>query len=70
MSQVARIIVNGEPREVPAGMSVAGLRAQLNLDKAPCAAEVNRTLVPLREQATTTLRDGDVVELVTLVGGG
>jgi len=70
VSGVIRIVLNGEAREIPGGSSVAALRAELKLDNAPCAAEVNRVLVPVREQATTTLREGDIVELVTLVGGG
>jgi thiamine biosynthesis protein ThiS len=32
--------------------------------------EVNRSLVPRRERDARELRDGDVVEIVTLVGGG
>jgi sulfur carrier protein len=64
------VSVNGEKREVPAGTTVAGLIRELGLEKAACAAEVNRTLVPKREHAGRELREGDVVELVTLVGGG
>jgi sulfur carrier protein len=36
----------------------------------PCAVEVNRSLVPHRRHAEHALRDGDRVEVVTLVGGG
>jgi thiamine biosynthesis protein ThiS len=32
--------------------------------------EVNRKVVPRRQHAEHTLRDGDTVEIVTLVGGG
>lgn len=64
------LTVNGEKRQVPDGITVADLVRELGLHKSACAAEVNRTLVPRREQATTPLKDGDVVELVTLVGGG
>lgn len=64
------VSVNGEKRDVPAGTTVAGLIRELGLEKAACAAEVNRSLVPKREHAGRELREGDVVELVTLVGGG
>jgi thiamine biosynthesis protein ThiS len=66
------LVVNGEKREVRDGVTVAGLIRELGLVKAggACAAEVNRALVPRREQDGRVLREGDVVELVTLVGGG
>jgi sulfur carrier protein len=65
-----RVMVNGEAREVEPGTTVAGLIEQTGLGTQACAAEVNRTLVPRREHEGTELREGDLVELVTLVGGG
>ncbi|MCC6230721.1 MAG: sulfur carrier protein ThiS [Phycisphaerales bacterium] len=65
-----KIVVNGQTREVPEGTSVESLVTELGLAKAACAAEVNKKLVPNRERAGMTLREGDVVEVVTLVGGG
>ena len=65
-----KIVVNGQAREVSEGTSVEALVAELGLSKAACAAEVNKKLVAKRERASVTLREGDVVEVVTLVGGG
>lgn len=65
-----KIVVNGQARELPEGTSVESLVTELGLAKAACAAEVNKKLVPKRERASVTLREGDVVEVVTLVGGG
>ncbi len=62
--------MNGQRREVADRTTVAGLIRELGLDRAACAAEVNRQLVPKRQHAERELRDGDCVELVTLVGGG
>lgn len=64
------IRVNGEARPVPGGLTLDRLIRELGLEKAACAAEVNRTLVPKRQHGTHELKDGDAVELVTLVGGG
>lgn len=64
------IVVNGQPLELPDGSSVRSLIEHLGLAKAATAAEVNASLVPRREQETRTLREGDKVEVVTLVGGG
>lgn len=65
-----KITLNGEDRTLDAAQTVADLLGQLGLDTAPCAVEVNERLVPKQEHGRTTLRDGDSVEIVTLVGGG
>ncbi len=65
-----RIFVNGREEEVRKGESVRALIERMNLGRAACAAEVNKKLVPRKEQETTELREGDRVELVSLVGGG
>jgi thiamine biosynthesis protein ThiS len=70
MSQMPRVVYNGEPRSVAAGTTVAGLLAELKLDARRVAVEVNLELVPRQKHADTILADGDRLEIVTLVGGG
>jgi sulfur carrier protein len=65
-----RIAVNGTEQQVPEGTTLKELIRSLKLDGAPCAAEVNKSLVPRRQQDACTLQEGDRIELVTLVGGG
>ena len=65
-----RVSVNGETRELVAASTVKDLIATLELQDAPCAVELNRTVIPRAEHATTPLGEGDVLEIVTLVGGG
>jgi len=62
--------VNGRPRALPRGQTVADLVASLGLRPEAVAVEVNRELVPRARHAERVLADGDRVELVTLVGGG
>ncbi len=65
------LTINGEPRSFPAAaLTVADLLRQLGKDPKALAVEVNRTLVPRADHAARPLRDGDAVEIVTLVGGG
>lgn len=64
------ITVNAESKSFPEPLTVAGLIAALGRDPKKLAVEVNRTVVPRADHAATTLRDGDAVEVVTLVGGG
>ena len=65
-----KLTINGEVREVPDAMTVRGLLEHLELTAGPVAVEVNRTSVPRAEHAEHALGEGDVLELVHLVGGG
>jgi thiazole synthase len=62
--------VNGEPRRVPTGSTVADLVAALGLLPAQVAVERNKLLVRRAEHATTGLASGDRLEVVTFFGGG
>jgi thiamine biosynthesis protein ThiS len=62
--------VNGREMEVPPETTVRELIVRLDLGKAACAAEVNKELVARREHESRRLREGDEVELVSLIGGG
>jgi len=65
-----QITVNGEPREVPEGTTVARLLEELGKNPKFLAVERNLELVPRTEHAAAVLGDGDALEIVTLVGGG
>ena len=65
-----RLEVNGEPRDVPAGTTVAGLLELLELGARPVAVERNREIVPRSTHGQALLADGDEIEIVTMVGGG
>mgnify|MGYP001035787350 CR=1 FL=1 len=62
--------VNGEPREVPAGTTVADLVADLAASGLRFAVEVNEELVPRSLHPDRRLVDGDRVEVVHAIGGG
>jgi thiazole synthase len=64
------ITLNSEPRTFPGPLTVADLLRILGRDAGKLAVEVNRTVVPRTEHERTRLKDGDAVEIVTLVGGG
>ena len=70
MSATLEIELNGEPRELQAGATLAELVRSLGLACEQVAVERNLRLVPRREFERTELASGDRIELVTLVGGG
>jgi sulfur carrier protein len=69
MTELA-ILVNGEPRRVPAPATAADLLRHLGLDSRTVVVELNRQIVRRPNLGDAALRDGDAVELVHFVGGG
>lgn len=65
-----QLTVNGQPRELAEGSTIADLLVELELDPRTLAVERNLDLVPRAKHAETQLVAGDRVEVVTLVGGG
>ncbi len=65
-----QITVNGERRELPGPVSVTDLLHELGLRPEHVAVEVNRDLVTRSKHSETVVAPGDVLEVVTLVGGG
>lgn len=65
-----QITVNGERHELPKQFSVTELLDHLGLKPAHVAVEVNKELVTRAKHPQTMLAQGDVLEVVTLVGGG
>jgi thiamine biosynthesis protein ThiS len=65
-----RLWINGEVRDTPALATVADLAAWLGLPAFGSAVELNGAVVCRADQGTTTLVDGDRLEIVRLVGGG
>jgi thiamine biosynthesis protein ThiS len=64
------ILVNGEPRRVPAPATAADLLRHLGLDARTVVVELNRKIVRRPQLDGTALAEGDAVELVHFVGGG
>ncbi len=64
------IQLNGESYELPDGETVAALLTRLDLTGRRIAVELNLDIVPRSQHASTTLTEGDQVEVVHAIGGG
>jgi sulfur carrier protein len=64
------LLINGEPRQFPVPLSVAGLVDSLDLRGKRVAIERNGEIVPRSQYPETMLDDGDRLEIVVAVGGG
>jgi len=65
-----QIIVNGEPREVSAGLTAAQLVDLLELGGRRLAMEINREILPRSQFSEHALCAGDRIEIVQAIGGG
>lgn len=65
-----KLTVNGKNHETRDGVNISDLLAELGMNPQLVAVEVNKQLVTRKYHAATILNDGDVLEIVTLVGGG
>ncbi len=65
-----KLIINGEERSVDNVSSLASLLQILELKADRVAVELNREIVVRGTWDTTSLKDGDKLEIVQFVGGG
>ncbi len=62
--------INGVAQQLPAGLSLAQLLIDLQLQERRLAIEYNLDVVPRSEYATVRLQQGDRLEIVHAIGGG
>jgi len=70
MPAMLELKINGEPRQFPDPLTVAGLIEQLGYAGKRIAVERNGEIVPKSQHAATQLVTGDQLEIVVAVGGG
>lgn len=65
-----KIAVNGDKREIPAGLNVREMLVHLGLDPQRVAVELNRSIVRKAHWDATPVEADAKVEIVEFVGGG
>lgn len=64
------IQINGEKKEITAGLSVAQMLQELGVRPGRVVVERNREILSRGAHGGTFLREGDTIEIVQFVGGG
>lgn len=70
MTDPIHLLLNGEPRELARGATLAALLAAEGLAQRRVAVEVNGEIVPRGRHADHALAEGDKIEIVHALGGG
>ena len=65
-----RVKLNGAETDVAANATIGQLLDRVVRDRSRIAVERNREIVPRALYDTTPVAKGDVIEVVSLVGGG
>lgn len=65
-----QLVINGNERPVPDGLTVADLVEHLGIKSDRVAVELNREIVPRNQWAAVNLGENDRLEIVHFVGGG
>jgi sulfur carrier protein len=69
-TKAIEIVVNGNPRSVPEGLSVTGLLGFLEIAQDRVAVELNGAIVRKPEWESARIAEGARLEIVWFVGGG
>lgn len=69
-SGLVSIQFNGQAIDLAEGTTVSQLLELAEIRNQIVAVEINLEIVPREEHATHRIQEGDIVEAVTLVGGG
>src|SRR5215469_7803884 len=70
MTAKMKIQINGQDRDCSAPLSLAALLGELGMKTDRVAVELNQRIVAREQWASTTLQEGDRLEIVHFVGGG
>jgi sulfur carrier protein len=64
------ISLNGEPHDLPGPLTIRALLERLDVDARRVAVELNLAVIKKVAFDSTTIGEGDAVEIVNFVGGG
>ncbi|MFZ3332219.1 MAG: sulfur carrier protein ThiS [Candidatus Acidiferrales bacterium] len=64
------VVINGEQREIPEGVNVAGMLEHLGMPRDRVAIERNLNILPRANWNETQVQASDRFEIVHFVGGG
>lgn len=65
-----RLTANGEQVQLDDGLSIARYLQQEKYHPDTVVVELNERIIPKPQHESTVLHEGDVLEIVTFMGGG
>lgn len=65
-----KIVLNGKPNEIKAGMMVSDLLAKWRMRPELVTVEINENILQKLEYDSTEIKEGNKVEFIFYMGGG
>jgi sulfur carrier protein len=65
-----QITLNGKNRDTAPDLTLLGLLEQLGINPGSVVVEKNLRIVPYSELQKESLEEGDMIEIIRMVGGG
>ncbi len=65
-----KLKINGKDMDLEDGLTVEALLVKTGIKPVGIAVELNREIVPKSAHNSRRLNDGDVLEIIKMVGGG
>ncbi|MEK6679992.1 MAG: sulfur carrier protein ThiS [Nitrospirota bacterium] len=65
-----QIIINGEKKIIDNNTTLAALLKELAIDAQRVAVELNRNIINKTDYSKTILKENDLLEIVSFIGGG
>lgn len=62
--------INGVQKQYPSGLTISEMLVRENFEKERVAVELNEEIVSKDDYDTTVIKDTDVIEVVSFMGGG
>ena len=67
---ITMIILNGKEKEFEGEVTVEDFIRQQNYKKEQVAVEINEKIITKTDYSETVVKDGDVIEILSFMGGG
>ena len=65
-----KVQVNGQTQDVPDGVTLRAFLESKGINPNVVACEVNERIVKRAQLPEVTLKEGDVLEIIQMIGGG
>ena len=65
-----KVLINGEPFNCSSFMSIRDILTYLNIDLHKVIIEYNKSIINYLDFDQILMQEGDVLEIITIVGGG
>lgn len=65
-----KVLINGKEKELAENLSIEKMLSAIDINREVVVIEYNEKILKKNEWAETFIKNGDIVEIISFVGGG